>query len=150
MSDTNKGNKVKLAFLLTTTMLAIFLTSSYAFGLLSKQEAGAEERSITLCMDTQGFYNISSIDWGPINTGDNKSYTAYISNGGNSSFILTMEVSNWNPVDVSNYMTVNWDYMGQVIKPNETIKVVFTIVISSGIDEIQPFTFDIILLSYTR
>jgi hypothetical protein len=103
-----------------------------------------------LCMDSQGFYNISSIDWGPINTGDNKSYTAYISNEGNSSFILTMEVSNWNPVDASNYITVNWNYMGQVIKPNETIKVVFTIVISSGINEIQPFTFDIILLSYTR
>lgn len=150
MNEAEKGNKVKLAFLLTVTMVAIFLASSYAFGLLSKQGIEAEERSISLCMDGNGIYNISSIDWGSINAGNSTSYTAYIYNEGNLDFILTMEISNWDPVEMSNDITVGWDYMNQVIKPNETIKVVFTLTISPDIDEIRPFTFDIIVLSYAR
>ncbi|HKZ94582.1 MAG TPA: hypothetical protein VJ249_08400 [Candidatus Bathyarchaeia archaeon] len=86
---------------------------------------------------------VSSINWGTLDPGSNKSTTIYIKNTGNSPITLAMTTSNWNPSNASNYMTLIWNYGGQTLNANEVIQARFTLTVSSNITGITNFSFDI-------
>ena len=89
---------------------------------------------------------VSSINWGIIEPGSSKNVTIYIRNEGNSVASLTMNASNWNPSNASDYIDLSWDYQGQVINVSEVLEVTFTLVISSEIQGITSFSFDIVIV----
>jgi hypothetical protein len=89
---------------------------------------------------------VSSIEWGIIEPGSSKSVTVYIRNEGNSVANLTMNTSNWNPANASDYIDLSWDYQGQVINVDEVLEVTFTLIVSSEIQGISSFSFDIVIV----
>lgn len=89
---------------------------------------------------------VSSINWGIIEPGSSKNVTVYIRNEGNSVASLTMSVSNWNPSNASDYIDLSWNYQGQVINVSEVLEVAFTLIISSEIQGITSFSFDIVIV----
>lgn len=89
---------------------------------------------------------VSSIDWGIIEPGSSKNVTVYIRNEGNSATSLTMNVSNWNPSNASDFIDLSWNYQGQVINVSEVLEVTFTLIISSEIQGITSFSFDIVIV----
>jgi hypothetical protein len=89
---------------------------------------------------------VSSIEWGVLEPGSSKNVTVYIRNEGNSAANLTMNTSNWNPANASDYIDLSWDYQGQVINVNEVLEVTFTLIVSSEIQGITSFSFDIIIV----
>lgn len=88
---------------------------------------------------------VSSLDWGLIEPGLASNLTFYIRNEGNYPLTLFLSAENWNPEDASNYLTLKWDYNGQTIIPNETVKVTLSLVASPGIEGITDFSFDVII-----
>jgi len=86
---------------------------------------------------------VTSIDWGFLEPGSNKSVTVYIRNEGNTVASLAISTSNWNPSNASNYMTLSWDYGGQTLNVSEVIKVVLTLSVSATVEGINNFSFDI-------
>jgi hypothetical protein len=89
---------------------------------------------------------ISSIDWGNLDPGSNKNVVGYIRNSGNLPSILTMQTSNWNPSGAATYLSLSWDYDGQVLNPGEVVQVTFTLSISEMIEGITSFNFDITII----
>jgi len=89
---------------------------------------------------------LSSVDWGTLEPGSSKKVTCYIRNEGNSVSTLYMYASNWSPSDASGYMSLSWDYGGQSINPDEVVQVTFTLSVSTSIEGITSFSFDITIV----
>ncbi len=86
---------------------------------------------------------VSSIDWGSFDPGANKSVAVYIRNEGKKVVSLGFQTSDWNPSGTSDYISVNWDYSGQLIGAGEIVQVTFTLSISASIEGTETFSFDI-------
>lgn len=90
---------------------------------------------------------VDSINWGTIEPGSTVNKICYIRNEGNSVSTLSLQTSNWNPTEASNYMSLSWDYGGQSMDPDEVVRVTFTLSVSSTIQDITSFSFDITISS---
>jgi len=88
-----------------------------------------------------------SIQWGLLEPGATANQTVYIRNEGNSNTTLTMTLSNWNPTNSSNYISLNWNYTGQTLDTNQVIPVRFTLSISENIQGVTDFSFDVTIAS---
>lgn len=89
---------------------------------------------------------LSSINWGTLEPGSDKTFTYYIQNCGNSPSTLTLQTSNWNPPEANTYISLSWDYNGQVLNVDEVIEVTFTLSVSPTIEQITSFNFDISII----
>jgi len=89
--------------------------------------------------------SVSSIDWGMVEPGAVKNVTVYIRNEGNAPITLSLQTSNWNPSNAADYISLSWNYNGQTINANQVITVTLTLSISSNIQGITTFSFDIII-----
>jgi hypothetical protein len=85
----------------------------------------------------------SSIDWGLIEPGSNKTVIVYVRNEGNSVATLSQSTQNWNPSTASSYMTLSWNYTGQTLYVNQTFQTGLTLVVSPTVSGIANFSFDI-------
>jgi hypothetical protein len=96
--------------------------------------------------NSDGTNTVTSINWNILEPGSSTNRTCYIKNEGNSASTLSMNTTNWNPTNASDYITLNWDYSGQLVNPDELIPVVFTLSISDSVEGITSFSFDIIIV----
>jgi hypothetical protein len=88
---------------------------------------------------------VSSINWGVIDPGSNKTMTVYVRNEGNAVVTLSRTTQNWNPTPSANYMTLNWNYAGQTLNVNQVLLVRMTLIVSRTTSGITSFAFDIII-----
>jgi hypothetical protein len=95
--------------------------------------------------------SVSTLDWGFLTPGTQKTFTVYICNEGNLPLTLSISTSNWNPSDASNFMTLTWSYTGQTITAGTTLPVTLTLTVSGSITGISNFNFDITAVgTYTK
>jgi hypothetical protein len=83
-----------------------------------------------------------SFDWGSIEPGLNKTLTVYIRNEGDSAACLSMATSNWAPSAALSYMTLNWNYSGQILNVDQVIPLELILAVSLTISGITHFSFD--------
>ena len=88
---------------------------------------------------------VSSIDWGVIQPGSTKDVVVYVRNEGNVAVTLAVQTKNWNPSTAPTYITFSWNYGGQSISPNGVIPVTLRLTVSSSIQGITSFSFDIVI-----
>lgn len=86
-----------------------------------------------------------SLNWGPIVPGSNNILTIYVRNEGNSAASLSLETSNWNPSTSSGYMSLHWNYSGQVLNVDQVIPLELTLTVYSTISGITNFSFNTII-----
>lgn len=89
---------------------------------------------------------VSSIDWGAMEPGSNKTLTCYTRNEGNSAAILSLTTSNWTPTTASAYITLTWNSDGKAINPGSVVETKFTLSVSSAIKAITSFSFDALII----
>jgi flagellar basal body-associated protein FliL len=87
----------------------------------------------------------SSINWGILDPGSNKTVTVYVRNEGNSAATLSRATQNWNPSTASSYMTLTWNYAGQTLSVNQVLQIRLTLAVSSAVSGITSFSFDIVI-----
>jgi hypothetical protein len=58
--------------------------------------------------------------------------TLYVKSVSNFRVTLNMSLTDWNPVEISDYLTISWDYNGTVLNPGEIIPVTMTLSASSS------------------
>lgn len=93
------------------------------------------------------------IDWGAIHIGSSRSITFYIRSISNVKTTLYFNATNWNPANISNYMSLSWNYNGTIIHPGEIIQVTLTLSASSSdafllfliTNDVKQFSIDIII-----
>ena len=91
-----------------------------------------------------------SLNWGPIEAGSNNTLTVYIKNEGNSAVSLSLETSNWTPSASLGYMSLNWNYSGQVLSVDQAIPLELTLTVSPTISGITNFSFDTTITTSER
>jgi len=96
--------------------------------------------------NSTGTNMVTSINWGTLEPGSSTNRTCYIQNEGNSASILSMNATNWNPSNASDYISLSWDYGGQLVNPGKLIPVIFTLSISDSVEGITSFSFDITIV----
>jgi hypothetical protein len=62
----------------------------------------------------------------PVNT------TVYVKSVSNFRVTLNMFLTDWNPAEISDYLTISWDYNGTILNPGEIIPVTMTLSASSS------------------
>ena len=149
-----RGNETKVV---TATLLLVIwvLALSAVSPVLSPKPSVPNKKGISNYGSVRGAFGIeiywtqqvnekvSSIDWGTLEPGSNKSVTIYIRNEGKKSTSLNFYTSEWNPPEAADYLNLNWDYEGQLISAGEIVQVTFTLSISPSVKGIGMFSFDI-------
>jgi hypothetical protein len=83
-----------------------------------------------------------SLDWGLLEAGSNNTLTVYIKNEGNSAISLFLRTSNWIPSAALGYMSLNWNYSGQVLSIDQVIPVELTLSVYTTAIGMTGFSFD--------
>jgi hypothetical protein len=84
-----------------------------------------------------------SFDWGSIEPDSNKTLALYIRNVGDSAACLSMATSDWAPSAAMSYMTLNWNYSGQILSVGQVIPLELILSVSPSVTGITHFSFDI-------
>ncbi|MGD0644209.1 MAG: hypothetical protein ABSA75_04825 [Candidatus Bathyarchaeia archaeon] len=91
-----------------------------------------------------------SLDWGLTEAGSNYTLILYVKNEGNSAAFLSLGTSNWTPSDTSRYMSLNWNYSGQVLREDQVIPLELTLTVYPTISGITSFSFKTIITTSER
>ena len=86
-----------------------------------------------------------SLNFRIIDANSNNDLTMYVRNEGNSAVSLMLGASNWTPPNASSYMSLSWNYSGQILKTNEVIPIKITLTVSSTICDITDFSLQTII-----
>ncbi len=84
-------------------------------------------------------------DWGSIEPGANKTSAVYVRNEGDSAAYLSIATSNWTPSASLGYMSLNWNYSGQVLSVDQVAPLEITLTVYPTINGITVFSFDTII-----
>ncbi len=92
----------------------------------------------------------NSLSWGSIDPNSNNNLTVYMRNEGNSAVTLKLSASNWIPSNTSSYISLNWNYTGQVLKTNEVVPIKLTLTVSPAIYDIIDFSLQTTITSVSE
>lgn len=96
--------------------------------------------------DVTSTQKCTSIDWGTLSPGQNKTVTVYVKNEGESPITGSFNTSDWNPPEASNYITLQWDFGGSPLQPGRVRETHFTLIVSQNITGIETFYFTITVI----
>ena len=131
-------------------VVTLVMTSTLVFGLLSasttiSNTGNVKAVGVGVYWDSGCSQEVSLIEWGSLDPGETSSVTVYVRNEGNVAVTLNMSTENWDPPEASSYITLSWDYSGQTLEPGESIQVTLTLSISSDVQNVTAFDFDIVI-----
>jgi hypothetical protein len=153
----HKSPTSKWFSILLVITIAVFLVSSasYTMGLLSSANS-ANTGALILPSDRIGVYadsyctqQLTAIDWGSLAAGEQQTAIVFLRNVGNVSCVLQLNVTNWAPQYLSDHVSVSWDYRGQILAVDEVLRVVFTIAVSSDLENVGAFSYDLMITTFS-
>lgn len=83
--------------------------------------------------------------WGEMEPGQSKNVTLYLKNEGRLAATLSVVTENWQPQNASQYIALSWNLEGSRINSQEVKAAIFQLTISSEIQGIYTFSFDIVI-----
>lgn len=149
--ESSSENSRKIPLVISFALVLVVISASILGAALSAIQAN---RTISNAGSIRGigvgiYWNnactnqTSSINWGVIDPGANKTITVYVRNEGNAATTLSMAAQNWNPSAASSYLTLRWNYASQTLSVNQVLQTRLTLIVSRTISGITGFSFDI-------
>ncbi len=83
-----------------------------------------------------------SFNWGLIESSSSNNLTVYVRNECNSAVSLELITKTWTPSTTSKYISLNWNYTGQILKTGEVIPLELTLKVDPAIVDITNFSFE--------
>jgi len=139
-SHTRRKTILASIFVLTLICLAIVIEDFGSFQGFVKADS-VIGIGVGIYWDRDCTNSTRSLNWGFINPNSNNSLTIFIRNERSSPLSLWLSTSNWAPSNASSYMTLSWNYSGQILKTNEVIPIQLTLTVSSTVIGISDFNF---------
>jgi len=102
--------------------------------------------SVGVYKDVNFTVAVTQIDWGILEVGETKNFSAYIKNESNVPITLTMWTEDWNPTNASSFINVSWNYNATQIPVQGDVPVTFILHVSPEISDISIFSFTIVLV----
>jgi hypothetical protein len=140
-------------------VVALVLVSGSVSGFMVAQVMSASQAGTTVAnvgtlrtsgvavfTDNSFATELTSLNWGTMDPGSQKTLTVYIRNEGNSPITLTQMTSNWSPSTVSSYLSLSWSYSGQKVNAGAYVQVSLTLTVSSNVAKINSFSFDLTII----
>jgi hypothetical protein len=112
----------------------------------SSNGAIKEVTGIEIYWDSKGTKRVTSIEWGTLEPGTEKTVTMFIRNQEKNQIILNYYTSHWVPSEITDYLTLKWDYNGQPIEFREMVQIIFTLIVSENAESNGAFDFDITIV----
>lgn len=88
------------------------------------------------------------VDWGIIEPGDNSTVSFYVKNKGTNNATLSINASNWEPLNASRYLTLSWNYSGAVLQPEQLVPVTLILNVNINVTGFEFFSFDIWIFAH--
>jgi len=107
--------------------------------------SAVETNGVGVYWDSNCSNIVSSIDWGALYPGSAKNVKVYIRNEITEPMYLILSTTNWNPSKASQYLNFEWNNLGQQMNPGEKLQITLTLSVSSHIEGISNFSFDILV-----
>ena len=89
---------------------------------------------------------VLEIDWGIVEPGQQKNFSAYVKNESNVPITLTMYAEDWNPATASSFISLSWNYSGNEIPVDGSIPVTFVLNVDPATSGIDAFSFTIVII----
>ncbi len=89
--------------------------------------------------------SVTQIDWGIVEAGESKNFSAYIVNRSNVPITLSMTTENWNPTNASNFISLTWNYDGSTITVDGYVFATFILSVDQATSGIDAFNFTIVV-----
>jgi hypothetical protein len=131
-------------------IIAAFTFALVVFGLLQSSvrivgRGTVKAVGVGIYWDSNCTNTVSFIDWGMVEPGSMNNVTVYVRNEGNVAANISLATENWNPINASDYLALSWIYDGRQLSPQEVIPATLTLTVSSSVQGIESFSFDIIM-----
>ena len=137
---------ITIGALVTVGLLNVAATGDL-FGSISLSNVGTVKAiGVRVYWDSSCGDPVGSIDWGLVEPGATKNITVYIKNEGSAPVTLSLATDNWSPPNAPDYLSLTWDYGGQVIIVDEVVQLTLSLSVSATIDGITSFSFDIVII----
>ena len=124
-----------MVVVLCTVMVNSSLSRTFAYG------DGVNGIGIGIFWNQDCTNRTVSLNWRAIEPGSNTTLTVYIRNEDDSPANLWLATSNWAPSDALDFMTLSWNYSGQILNPYQVIPLELNLNVSSSITGISQFSF---------
>jgi hypothetical protein len=149
--ESSSENSRKIPLLISFALVLVIISASILGAALSAiqtnktiSNAGSIRGiGVGIYWDSACTNQTSSINWGVIDPGANKTIRVYVRNEGNTATTLSMATQNWNPSTASTYLTLRWNYASQTLSVNQVLQIRLTLIVSRTISGITSFGFDI-------
>lgn len=138
-----KGAKMPLALFLTTILAIEAAYSLVQRSRVVHNHAAIKTIGVGVFWDQACTLNVTSIEWGMLEPGEQKNVTVYVRSEGNTPGSLSMITDAWQPENASEFITLTWTAEGLELDPGEVSPVVFTLTVAPSISGIRDFSFDI-------
>jgi len=119
----------------STTLVSILLSESDSDVYLPSLGT-IKTIDVEIYRDPDGENKIETLSWDEIKTGTVNT-TIYVKSVSNFIVTLNLNLTDWNPDAISDYITISWDYNGTRLNPGEIIPVTMTLSASSSDDFIN-------------
>jgi hypothetical protein len=83
-----------------------------------------------------------SLNWGSIEADTSSNLTVYVKNEINSGATLSLETSSWSQSMPLDYLSLNWNYSGQVLSAGQVIPLELTLTVFPTTSGITNFSFN--------
>ena len=110
-------------------ILVVFVGATLMKQLSIQNTAKIETIGLKAYFEPQCVNEVAYLSWGMIQ--QQKNYTIYLKNVGSTNVTLTMTTTDWNPTNVSNYVSVVWNYNNEILLPNQVLQVTFTFTVTN-------------------
>ena len=137
-----------LIFALAVCLFSVLIytsISTYLFSTTIGSRGTVKTLGVGVYWDEVCSNPVSYVDWGIVDPGSQENVRVYVRNEGNVHVSILLDTVNWDPLNASSYITLSWDYSGQLLEPDESIEVTLTLLISSSIQNVASFDFDIVI-----
>ena len=139
--------------ILTILLIAAAITSFFAYAMwihATTNRSRLIPSSGVIAIGDVGIYwepeclnNVTFIDWGIIDVGENTTQRLFVRNEGTVKLRLSYNTTNWNPTNASDYISLVWNYDNRTFLPDEILPVTLTLSVSLETTGITTFSFDI-------
>src|SRR5690606_11242755 len=108
--------KLEVTMLVVTAcLISALVGSAVTFAVMQRSYsisnvAQVKAVGVEIYVDPELTVRLTEINWGSVEPGESKTFTAYLRNSGNSPITLSLTTENWAPANASSVIQVFWDY----------------------------------------
>jgi len=136
---------VALAVMASISLASLGVLAAVSSQVTVRSSGVIASATVGVYQDSTLTTKLSSINWGTLSPGGNKSVVAYVKNEGTVPVTLALSAANWSPTTASSYMTLSWDYNGVALSPGTSVRVTLKLTVSSSTTGITSFSLDVVI-----